>query len=391
MPVYLLHGFRWPRVGFTGIRVHIIVHNLEDASAEYIQTPVSQAEILSSFRKAYPEIMKTLEANGKQLALLEQYDPADEVSENAVSQPWAFVADRVVTLAAGNSGREMAAAGSQVDVMGATGAPKPQATPASSSDASTVGKVVPITKTSLKDKRSSAIQKEIARAAALSLNVEEIVSEGPGLTSKAWEAFADLRDQIAKGEKIGWWIVYNGDPERGFDEGFDDEGYSESEEAEDDEGEVTETESRSSMAPSHSATSSQFNDAPIETRRKPVPSSTSTASSSTAASSYARKDSLPKSTSASSGLSGIARQSTASAGATAVLPGRPRAPSVGKRIAGMRLSSGTKDIPPVPAVDTKVGPAKVKERESMGAIADDKEENMKTPTSSGTRKKWFGR
>ena len=33
MPVYLLHGFRWPR---PEIRIHIILQNLDDAAAEWL-------------------------------------------------------------------------------------------------------------------------------------------------------------------------------------------------------------------------------------------------------------------------------------------------------------------------------------------------------------------
>ena len=61
MPVYFAHGFRWHRAGFTGIRVHVIIHNLEDCSAEYIQNARSQESILDSFRKSWPELMKELD------------------------------------------------------------------------------------------------------------------------------------------------------------------------------------------------------------------------------------------------------------------------------------------------------------------------------------------
>lgn len=34
------------------------------------------------------------------------------------------------------------------------------------------------------------------------------------IPSEARDTLAEIRDAIAPGEKIGWWIVYNGDPER---------------------------------------------------------------------------------------------------------------------------------------------------------------------------------
>ena len=45
----------------------------------------------------------------------------------------------------------------------------------------------------------------------LNINVETVM--GQGVSAAKWDALADLRDQIAPGEKIGWWVVYNGDAE----------------------------------------------------------------------------------------------------------------------------------------------------------------------------------
>jgi hypothetical protein len=64
----------------------------------------------------------------------------------------------------------------------------------------------------------------------LSMNVTELIAQGPGSTSKAWEALADLRDKIADGEKIDWWVIYNGDPERAYEDD-PDSGYDEDEDA----------------------------------------------------------------------------------------------------------------------------------------------------------------
>ena len=51
-----------------------------------------------------------------------------------------------------------------------------------------------------------------AGAAAL-VDVKKIMDLG--VRSETWDAMADLRDEVAKGEMLGWWVVWNGDPERG--------------------------------------------------------------------------------------------------------------------------------------------------------------------------------
>ncbi|KIV95245.1 hypothetical protein PV10_02920 [Exophiala mesophila] len=211
MPVYLLHGFRWHREGVSGIRVHAILHNLEDLSVEYIQNENSRAELLSSFHKAYPEIMKELD--GK-LEFIEQYNPEDLDGPNAVSQPYAYVGDKVVTLAA-NPG-SMAFNISQ-----------PTNTTASPAGPNTVqGQPRPSTETP-----KTATGPKLPDTTSLSINVQEVIAAGPGLTNRAWEAMADLRDHLAKGENIGWWVIYNGDPEREvLDSDMDSESDDEAEE-----------------------------------------------------------------------------------------------------------------------------------------------------------------
>ena len=87
MPVYLLHGFRWPR---PLIRIHIILQNLDDAAAEWLVAPNTSAALLDSFRQIYPEAMSRLPG----LRFVEQYD-ANDTSAEAVSQPYAYVADIV--------------------------------------------------------------------------------------------------------------------------------------------------------------------------------------------------------------------------------------------------------------------------------------------------------
>ncbi|OJJ50024.1 hypothetical protein ASPZODRAFT_22723 [Penicilliopsis zonata CBS 506.65] len=181
MPVYLLHGFRWPRGGFTGIRVYIVLNNLEEAAAEYVQQPLTSRLVLESLKKTQSAIMRRL----PDLQLIEQYDPEDTTSETAVSQPFAYVADKVITLSETATG--------------------PQS--------------------------------------LLSASMEEFVTAGSGYSEDAIAAFAELRDNIAAGENIGWYVVYNGDPERGYPEIEEDSmDYQPEEEDEEEENEKEEEE-----------------------------------------------------------------------------------------------------------------------------------------------------
>lgn len=216
MPVYLLHGFRWPRAGMTGVRVHSIIHDIEDCSPEYIQNPYSQEAIRESFRKLFPDIMQHLEnpKTGQKLEFLEQYDPEDEYGPNVVSQPYAFVGDKVVTIAEKPTG--------------AKGNSQPNG---HVQDGASTNKDMNTSKSSPSQVKAKKFQVD---PSALSVNVEEVMSSGAGVTPQAWEALAELRDKLAEGEKIGWWVVYNGDPERSYDDSSESGGDEEYNEQEDD-------------------------------------------------------------------------------------------------------------------------------------------------------------
>lgn len=163
MPVYKIHGFPWPRAGIPSIRVFIVLENLDDASAEYIQNKRTSSLILGAIYKNHPNASKHL----PNLQLIEQYDPLD-MTDAAVSQPHAFVADSVT--------------------------------------------VLPDTARPVK---------------GLSVEIDQRFLDD-AIPSEARDTLAEIRDAIAPGEKIGWWIVYNGDPERYYpgmeeDELMDDE------------------------------------------------------------------------------------------------------------------------------------------------------------------------
>ncbi|KAF2108654.1 hypothetical protein BDV96DRAFT_605415 [Lophiotrema nucula] len=46
----------------------------------------------------------------------------------------------------------------------------------------------------------------------LSVDIDEV--RGKGVANDAWGALVDLRDKLAPGEKVGWFVVVNGDVER---------------------------------------------------------------------------------------------------------------------------------------------------------------------------------
>ncbi|EGD91238.1 hypothetical protein H112_01033 [Trichophyton rubrum D6] len=155
MVVYIVYGFRWSRVGTLtapGIRPHIVINDLLDAASDYIQEPRTAKEVIQSFGRIDANIPSHL----PNLALIEQYDPED-TRTSALSQPYAFVCSKVVPIGDGS---------------------EPQFN------------------------------------SFLSLDLEDFISKGPGLSAAELATFANLREALAPGEKIRWWIVYNGNPER---------------------------------------------------------------------------------------------------------------------------------------------------------------------------------
>ncbi|KPI40356.1 uncharacterized protein AB675_7594 [Cyphellophora attinorum] len=232
MPIYLAHGFRWPRDGFTGIRVHAIIHNLEEVSVEYIQNPHSRTALANSLRELHPEIMQRLEKSGRRIDFLEQYDPEDE-SMNAVTQPYAFVCDRVAMIAGGPRAEVHLGDLFQTQAANASKAAQERRI---STTADRTSKHDPADG-SPERARSPQQRKTRARTLpmsierpfnsppdirALSANVHDITNDQP-IPPDAWDAMAELRDKLAKEETIGWWVVYNGDPERAYDPSSDED------------------------------------------------------------------------------------------------------------------------------------------------------------------------
>jgi hypothetical protein len=212
MPIYLAHGFRWPRDGFTGIRVHAIVNKLDEVSVEYIQNENSRNSILSSLRTNFPSLLKPLENGGRRLDFLEQYDPAD-ISSAAISQPYAFVCDSVVMIAGGQDGWAEHYNSQLLQT---------QAQEQAITRAEKIGS--PRVRQKTQPMSIAAPFNSPANITALSLNIEDVMADSPPLSTEAWEALADLRDKLAEGEKIGWWVIYNGDPDRDYPSSEDEEG-----------------------------------------------------------------------------------------------------------------------------------------------------------------------
>ena len=141
MPIFLVHGFKWPRVGpsHSTIRPWIILNNVDDAAPDYLMQETTPAALKASFQRKFPEIMQHL----PELHFVEQYDPDNPT----IFQPFAFVADKVIT-------------------------------------------------------------------GDLSINVREAQCQLV-ISPAEWEAFADLKDNLAgEDAEIGWYVVYNGDVDR---------------------------------------------------------------------------------------------------------------------------------------------------------------------------------
>ncbi|KAL9126978.1 MAG: hypothetical protein Q9217_004060 [Psora testacea] len=138
MPIYLIHGFRWSR---KAIRIHVILHNVEDAAPDYTMSTSSNRAMIASLRRLYPQLLAAL----PDLQMVEEYDPGDESASSSM-QEYAYLADKVV-------------------------------------------------------KHNTGI------------DVKEVQDQG--IAPAQWDAMADLREEVANGEKLGWWVVFNGDPERG--------------------------------------------------------------------------------------------------------------------------------------------------------------------------------
>lgn len=84
---------------------------------------------------------------------------------------------------------------------------------------------------------------DIVHEVKLGVDIDDI--RGAGLAEDQWAAIAELRDKVAPGEKLGWFVVVNGDVERWAPPLCRDE-----DEATPDASQFSPTSQRSSVAPS---------------------------------------------------------------------------------------------------------------------------------------------
>jgi hypothetical protein len=228
MPTYLVHGFRWPRAA---IRIHIIFFDLEDAAAEWIVAPASSITILNSFYTLYdflppsqppvalattsiPPVPSLEPPNAKSqrptggaagagaqkasdgqrkalrfndwsvVKLLEQYDPDDESNP---SQPFAYVADYMVPVTLSiDIGAEMAAY-----------------------EEKQRAEALPLLSSGIASLQPVASNNGTSGTESTSFSEREMKRKG-----RRFGWFEKLRDQLAKTESIGWYVVVCGDEER---------------------------------------------------------------------------------------------------------------------------------------------------------------------------------
>lgn len=163
-PLFLLHGFRWAR---TAIRIHVILKDVSEAAPDYTMSSSSNAAFIASFRKLHPEQTRRL----PRLQMVEEYDPD---ADDGTLPEFAWVANVVVRLDSAGSYQGGGGGGSD------------------------------------------------GTFHAVSSDVGAVIAKG--VEKEAWAAVTELRDELSKDESVGWWIVYNADPERtGSDDEDDDE------------------------------------------------------------------------------------------------------------------------------------------------------------------------
>lgn len=87
MPLYLVHGFKWPRYD---ILVHVLSNGLEAATPDWTMSNRTSDELLAYFCITWPNIMEEL----PDLRFFEQYEPSENTEVDSMDN-FAFVADRV--------------------------------------------------------------------------------------------------------------------------------------------------------------------------------------------------------------------------------------------------------------------------------------------------------
>ena len=154
------------------LRIHVIINNLENAAPDYTMATKTNDVFVTNLQTLYPDLTNRL----PKLQMVEEYDPHD--FDDAGREEYAWVADFTVPLSSLAQNDEAQKK-------------KPQ-----SKRLSTPSKSVPTN---------------------IGARIESTI--GNGVSSDAVEAITGIRDHVAGGQEVGWWIVFNGDPQR---EGLDD-------------------------------------------------------------------------------------------------------------------------------------------------------------------------
>ncbi|KAF7559425.1 hypothetical protein G7046_g4729 [Stylonectria norvegica] len=196
MPTYLCHGFRWHR---RSIRIFVIIHDLEDASPDWIIRPTTSSTILSRFYREY-DFLPQAPVTGPERPPSEDEDE-DDATATGASPPLETVhQDDDFSLPApqfeDDSDDVLINSWSAVKLL-------EEYDPED------------LTVTS----RPYAYVADYAVRVELSVNVlDEMAKYESRAASKAEDEnhgwFEKLRDNAQPGEAIGWYIVVCGDEER---------------------------------------------------------------------------------------------------------------------------------------------------------------------------------
>lgn len=234
MPTYLCHGFRWTR---RLIRIFIILEDIEDGAPDWITGRTSSAAILERFRTKFDYLPQRL-----------PQQPAGQQSEEPESE---------------QQQSEQKPSDQQSEPQSEQSRHEENKSTHQDDDLSVPPSRVPDTEDSVLVNQSSAVKlleeydpEETSMSARpfayvadhvirvdLSANILEEIAKYEALTKERNEGnwFEKLRDELQASAPIEWYVVVNGDEERGFPE-YDDEEEEESELRDVEEGEVGEEE-----------------------------------------------------------------------------------------------------------------------------------------------------
>ena len=93
MPIYLVHGFQWPRIL---IRQHTANFDIDDCAPDWVHmgSPSSTA-LLDSLHHLYPSLMESLDSEHTDIQLIEEYS---QTEASAMPKNFVYVCDRVKRL-----------------------------------------------------------------------------------------------------------------------------------------------------------------------------------------------------------------------------------------------------------------------------------------------------